>query len=56
MKYSKLLQISHAGKLVARLACELYFRKEILKKCIVYGQKDHTALLKRKVLEIKQKM
>ena len=39
-----------------RLACESYFGKAMLMKSTVYGQKDHAALPKDKVMELKKKM
>ncbi len=56
MKYPKLLNVSRAGRLAVRLACESYFGKEVLKKCTVYGQKGNAALPKEKVMDLKKKM
>ena len=55
-KYPKLLDISRAGRLAVRLACESYFGPQVLKRCTVYGQKDKDALPKDKVLELKNKI
>ena len=55
-RYPKLMSLSNIGRLSVRLACEAYFRKDLLKKCTVVGNIDKPALPKDRVQALKSKL
>ena len=53
LKYPKLNNLSRVGALSAKLAREVYFGKNIMSKCTVYGCRDRPPLPKAQLEKMK---